>query len=141
MRFHKQKYNPLIQAAEMRSRYPQFAREGRDGIYTFRGGLRPRPESVEYQVLVKYCLLKKPGVWITSPTIVPDAPHRYPSDLSLCLYYPDDFIWRKDTSLARYILPWTAAWLYFYEQWLETGVWLGPEAPHNVIENKPSLGT
>ena len=32
--------------------------------------------------------------------------------------------------IARYIVPWAAAWLYFYEVWLDLGVWLGPEVPH-----------
>ena len=28
-------------------------------------------------------------------------------------------------------MDWTIAWIYFYEVWLETKIWYGPEASHN----------
>lgn len=34
--------------------------------------------------------------------------------------------------IAETIVPWTALWLLYYELWLETDEWLGPEAPHQA---------
>jgi len=38
--------------------------------------------------------------------------------------------WTKDNSLSDDIFPWICSWFYFYDQWLQTGKWLGPEAKH-----------
>jgi hypothetical protein len=38
--------------------------------------------------------------------------------------------WEADSKIAETIIPWTAAWLHFYELYLETGVWRGPQARH-----------
>jgi hypothetical protein len=70
-----------------------------------------------------------PKVFVDSPEIVPNAPHRY-SDRSLCLYWPEEFSWTSHQSLARTLVPWTALWLFHYEIWLSLGEWLAPESPH-----------
>ena len=38
--------------------------------------------------------------------------------------------------VAKEIMSWTIAWLYFYEAWLQTGKWFGPESHHtpNIIK-------
>lgn len=71
-----------------------------------------------------------PKVWVISPKIErnPDI-HMY-RDESLCLYYPKDFKWTDKLNLHETIVPWTAEWLVFYEQYLKSGRWEGPEAPH-----------
>ena len=33
-------------------------------------------------------------------------------------------------------MDWTIAWIYFYEVWLETNIWYGPEVPHNNNKEK-----
>lgn len=64
-----------------------------------------------------------------SSQLVPNAPHTY-SEGNICLYYPGNFHWRQGMLIAGRIMQWTIAWIYFYEAWLETGVWFGPEVPH-----------
>jgi hypothetical protein len=32
--------------------------------------------------------------------------------------------------ISETIVPWAALWLAFYEIWLDTDHWYGPEAPH-----------
>jgi len=34
--------------------------------------------------------------------------------------------------VAGDIMGWTAGWIYFYEYWLQTGEWIGPEVPHGL---------
>lgn len=55
-------------------------------------------------------------------------PHVYPGN-ALCLYYEQEFVGSEDF-IADTIVPWTSEWLYFYEHWMSTGLWLGAEAPH-----------
>jgi hypothetical protein len=31
--------------------------------------------------------------------------------------------------IAHTTIPWTLRWLFHYENWLSTGVWLGDDAP------------
>ncbi len=78
---------------------------------------------------------ESPKVFITHPQILNNSPHTY-ADNSLCLHYPPDHSFREDKFIAKTILPWTCEWLYFYEIWKETGVWWGPEAPHQVSSPK-----
>jgi hypothetical protein len=105
----------------------RFTRTARGLIW--RGELSPQDESPVYQVRIEWRGRRRPLVFIESPNVVPGAPHRYP-DKSLCLYYPEDQSWTPQKHLAMTIVPWTAEWLLFYELWLITGKWFGPEAPH-----------
>lgn len=89
------------------------------------------PSNTTYKVKIQYREKKSPKVYILEPTILKKAPHRY-SDGSLCLYYPYDKDFNSNLSMfSDTIIPWTVEWIYYYELWLDTGVWWGPEAPHN----------
>jgi hypothetical protein len=77
-----------------------------------------------------------PKVYLLRPMLADNAPHVYRKDGSLCVYYFADWTWSEDKHLASTIVPWTIVWLYFYEIWLETGEWLGDEAPHKSREVK-----
>lgn len=82
-----------------------------------------------YQVKIIYKYKKSPKVFIISPAIHQDAPHRYP-DGSLCLHYPKDRDWKYNSIIAKTIVPWACEWFYFYEAWQEYGVWYADEVPH-----------
>ncbi len=129
-----ERFNPNLQVLKMRECYPQFSSTGRNGRYEFTGSLQPRPSSVEYLIRIKYIQFLCPKVFVLRPEIHQNAPHRYPSDNSLCLYEPASFTWTDRRFIADFIVPWTAAWLYFYEIWVETGIWYGPEASHDGIK-------
>jgi hypothetical protein len=103
---------------------------------TLKGWLQPTDESPKYTILLRYRIGNYPSVRVVNPRIDPNAPHRY-SDGSLCLYYPKDESWKSDMFLAKTVIPWTAEWLRFYEIWLMTGEWYGPEAPHSGRKVKP----
>jgi len=71
------------------------------------------------------------------------VPHLYgawddPRGAHLCLYYPPDETMLLGHQVARQLLPWAYEWLYYYEMWLVTGVWSGPEAPHSIGEAPPA---
>lgn len=117
------------QMAAMRSRFSQFTYKRHDNVPTWLGTLQPTETSPKYCVEITYRLPKAPEVRVLSPTLHPDAPHRYP-DGSLCLYYPRDCSWTPAKFIADTIVPWTALWLAFYDLWLRAGEWYGPEAPH-----------
>ncbi len=118
-----------LQAYHMRLRWPQFTRAGNAQASVWRGRLAPTDESAPYEISVAYRLGGIPKVRVLKPAIQPEAPHRY-GDGSLCLYWPVEWDWQGDRLIAETIVPWTSHWLYLYELWQVTGVWLGPSAPH-----------
>jgi hypothetical protein len=122
-----------LQVAKMQRDYPDFTYSRRNNLPTWLGVLQPTDVSPEYSVKIVYRFAdqnsKSPRVWVESPEISPAAKHRY-SDGSLCLYFPPDRSWTPNKFIADTIVLWTALWLAFYEIWLDTDHWYGPEAPH-----------
>lgn len=108
-------------------------------VPTWRGYLQPFKNSPRYLIKIIYPFdsyySKPPSVWVINPAPKENAPHRYP-DKSLCLYYPKDHSWTPYLFISNTIVPWAAMWLAFYEIWLDTDVWYGPEAPHKNDERK-----
>lgn len=113
----------------MKCAYPHFKAYRHQYGYVFRGKLQPTEESPSYTIVIKYRYGAAPKVFVTNPKLEESAPHTY-KDGSLCLFNPRVFRWHDGLRISKYIVPWTAFWLYFYEEWLELGVWHGPEAPH-----------
>jgi hypothetical protein len=132
--FQKSKiYNSDIQIWAMKQHYPQFKSKKRDRYdIEFIGTLKVKPELPTYTVSVKYRGSKTPIVKVISPVLTENAPHTYPSEKNLCLYHPNNFNWQREKLISKEIMDWTAAWIYFYEVWLQTGVWYGPEAAHDI---------
>jgi hypothetical protein len=113
----------------MRFKFPAFVvHQRKDGV-TWRGPLQPQDGGTIYIVSIRWQEGGTPEVWVDSPTLATGTPHLYPQG-RLCLYYPDDRTWHRGRLIADTIVPLTAEWLLFYEFWLLTGMWYGPEAPH-----------
>ena len=125
-----EKMNPVLQVLKMKKLFPQFTWAGKSGKYVFRGILNPSSNSQGYYIRINYDSFDVPKVFVDRPKIRDDAPHRYQKDKSLCLYHPKNFQWEQKYFLADTVVPWTIAWLYFYEAWIKTGIWYGPEAEH-----------
>lgn len=121
--------NEIVQIQAMKSKFPQFTCKRKDGNLIFTGDLIIKPELPIYNVSVHYRFKKRPLVFVNSPQLDDKCPHRYNDD-SLCLYHRDNFKWDADKLIAKNIMQWTIAWIYFYEAWLQTGIWFGPEVPH-----------
>lgn len=129
MRFRPKILSLGYQIQAMHADFPDFSFRRTSGVPTWYGTLQPTANSPVYQTKLVYRLPKPPQVWITTPTLRPDAPHCY-KDKSLCLYYPKDQSWQPNMKISRTFIPWAALWLAFYEIWLETDQWYGEEAPH-----------
>lgn len=122
--------NPAIQVVAMSRLWPGFRYYGGEGQYVFRGVAAFEALKEQYEICIRYYHRRPPKVFVNWPEVKEDAPHTYPSDGSLCLYKPGVVKWNERRLVAHTIVPWTLAWLIFYEGWLETGIWFGPEAPH-----------
>lgn len=141
MRWHSRRMiTPAEDQLMMLERFPRFRHSynRQNGTMTWTGCLHPTDSGRSYEVQIILAHNALPRVIVRHPVLRKDAPHRY-GDGSLCLYYPDDSRgakWHCGQYIARTIVPWTAEWLYFYEIWLETNLWLGTEAPHPQQEEK-----
>jgi hypothetical protein len=120
-----------LQVAAMREWFPQFHCQGSNKHVIWTGNLRRNSEAPEYTVRLEYVFRFSPKVYVISPEIIEDAPHTYRADNRLCLHHPCDLDWSAEKLIACTIMPWTVEWLRFYEIWLVTGEWFGPEAPHS----------
>lgn len=127
-------YNPAKQIAAMRSRFPQFSAKRKAESVVFTGELMVKPDLPIYTVSVEYRMYGSPIVRVLKPELVSPCKHLYKDKVtgerSLCLYHSANFHWRNDRLVAKEIMEWTIAWIYFYEYWLQTGEWVGPEVPH-----------
>jgi len=130
--FQKTNYNTDVQIGAMKNRYPQF-RAYKHGQFNieFVGKLIVKPIFPVYTVSINYRGSLRPIVKILKPVLLENPPHFYRLSQSLCLYHPRNYKWIKEKLIAKDIVPWTAAWIYFYEKWLQTGKWFGPEVAHD----------
>jgi hypothetical protein len=87
--------------------------------------------------VIRYKYGGVPIVSITSPLIEPSPVIHMYGDRSLCLYFPEDDRWKVSDDVHKKIVPWVAEWLVFYELYLLTGKWLGPEAPDPTPPKNP----
>lgn len=123
------------QMVAMQRLFPSFVLSHRGRGPVWRGELQPQENSPRYRVRIEWHTPKAPRVFV-DPSQVPDqTPHRYANGC-LCLYYPKDRSWTAEVLIAESIVPWTAQWLAFYELWVITKKWFGPEAPHGRRENR-----
>jgi hypothetical protein len=126
---------PKNQIRGMRANFPGFSYRVRRGGLIWTGTLQPTEESPSYEIQIDHELGRSPKVFVMDP-----APrhvvHRY-RDGSLCLYWPKEWRWHGQRSLAETIVPWAALWLYHYEIWQVCGTWMGPEAPHGDSKTQP----
>ena len=53
-------------------------------------------------------------------------PHLYQQKPpKLCLYLPRTYEWQSWMRLDQSIVPWTALWLFYFEEWLSSNEWKG----------------
>jgi len=115
------------QIGRMSNTYPGFGGSfTRNGV-SWTGQLQPSPISETYAVRIDYTLRKRPTVWVLQPNLRrrqadQKIPHTF-HDGTVCLHLHED--WTPEMFVADTIVPWLALWLYYYEVWHGTGVWLG----------------
>jgi hypothetical protein len=70
-------------------------------------------------------------------------PHIYDHDgpgTKLCLWWPKQREWMPRLKLTETCVPWTAEWLWYFEDWLATGEWAGG-GQHPQPKRKRRAGT
>ena len=125
----KKPLSMALQQAFIQERFPQFKYSRTKNMWT--GKFRPSAKSPEYLIKITYAIYEIPHVFVLKPKLHSNAPHVYKESGALCLYYPQDDSWNSQKLLGTTIFLWAAEWLYYYELWLATGQWFGPEAPHS----------
>jgi hypothetical protein len=124
----------------VRLHYPGFTSKIGEGRLVIQGTVRPTAMSDEYHVRIEYEWNRAPRVYVVAPTIVTnefgdEVPHRHTdSDRPLCLFYSKHREWSPYEPISTTTIPWTAEWLFFYEVWHATRMWLG-----GGIEHEPHM--
>jgi hypothetical protein len=126
----RQNRDDLLNALAMGEKFTQFRRDGRRWI----GTIQPRERGMSFIVEIDTSWTP-PRVQILDPKLVnepgkPVPPHHYIRGRQVCLFHPDDPGWDSARPIAFTTVPWTFEWCYYYELWLDTGVWYGPEYEH-----------
>lgn len=103
----------------------------RCGRLTWEYEARPSLLSRSYTVRLMYRVGEKPQILVRSPNLVELAhprrlPHVYQQNPPLlCLYRSKKGEWTSRMRLDQTIVPWTALWLFYFEEWLDTNEWKG----------------
>jgi hypothetical protein len=93
--------------------------------------IAPTPLSRWYGARIEYGQGDSPQVLIDDPdlTVLADGrrlPHVYQqSPTRLCLFLPGSGEWGAWMRLDQTIVPWTALWLLYFEEWLFSREWAG----------------
>lgn len=83
--------------------------------------LRMRPDSQAPEVLVLHPNL----VALAGEQMIPHIYAHAGPGTKLCLWWPKQREWVPQMKLVETCIPWTAEWLWYFEDWLSTGEWAG----------------
>ncbi len=115
----------------LRRDFPAGAGQARNGRLLWRQTLQPTPVSRDYYLRLRYAVTTFPEVVIEQPRLTDLAgkkpiPHLYKQDPpELCLFRPAREEWSAKRPLSETIIPWSALWLLYFEDWLACGEWHG----------------
>jgi hypothetical protein len=92
--------------------------------------VRPTLLSREYSVRIVFDKRDTPNIFVRDPDLSVLAkgrnlPHIYKKPTRLCLYLPGSGEWLNTMRIDQTFVPWTATWLYYFEEWLESDDWKG----------------
>ena len=123
--------NILVQAAKLKSYFPDSKVTTNINKMVWKGTLKPTPLSETYDIKLEYKVGYHPCVYVVNKKleIYPGfkrLPHVYSTEKQwLCIYYRKAYEWTSQQLIAKTIIPWISEWLYHYEYWLATGKWFG----------------
>ena len=86
-----------------------------------------------YYLKVRYTPTAPPVVYILEPTLPKRTKHLH-KDGSLCLYKSSNWQWQNDMQFDRDLFSTVCGWIYYHEKFLQTGIWYGEEATHEMPE-------
>ena len=132
------RFNGSQQSAMLTTQFPSFKQVQRGNPFVWVGKLQPTVLSDVYTVRITYKHnTSRPKVEVIDPPLQRKEqdkriPHTF-SDGSICLHIHDE--WNSSKPIHQTIIPWTSAWLYYYEIWRSTGEWLGGGHEVQVEDN------
>jgi len=103
----------------------------RGNVLTWAFPIAPTSLSRCYDARIEYRQGTSPQVFIDHPDLIELAdgrrlPHVYEqSPTLLCLFLPGSGEWSAWMRLDQTVVPWTALWLLYFEEWLFSGKWAG----------------
>lgn len=103
----------------------------RAGRFAWRYTASPSPLSRDYAVRIDFRQGGRPEIFVETPDLQALAdgrriPHLYQqAPPRLCLYLPGTRQWESWMRLDQTIVPWTAVWLFYFEEWLASDEWKG----------------
>jgi hypothetical protein len=91
---------------------------------------RPTVLSRDYLTHIEFQRGGTPKVSIREPDLSAlasgrDLPHVYHDPIRLCLFLPGSDEWLGSMRIDQTFVPWTATWLYYFEEWLASNEWKG----------------
>lgn len=131
--FKEKRISQAKQFSLVKEKFPSSKFKYKNGKWHLRLNLQPTPFSSFYPIEV---IKNNDGhfdVWLIGNIRKiddPSFPHKYTVDrkkncVRLCLYHPSKYEWNKLEHIYNTIIPWTCDWLYYYELWLDDGIWRG----------------
>ena len=92
---------------------------------------------------------ERPKMFVVRPDLIDLAggvrpEHLYDQDgpgFLLCLWWPKNHEWHPRHKLVDTYIPWTAEWLWYYEEWLKHGQWLAGGAHPVHLPRRWGRGT
>lgn len=103
-----------------------------DGVLICTGEIQPDPACNTYKVRIEYLAGNQPQVYIKSPELIESNQIHVYREGFLCLFDPSETRWKDNMKLSEYTIPWLVEWILYYELWLLTGKWEGPESSHTL---------
>lgn len=112
----------------------------RNGTMDWTYEAQSSPLGRTYTVEIQFKAGSSPYIFVRKPDIQflagdRDLPHVYHDPLRLCLYQPAKQQWNSKLRIDRTIIPWTALWLYYFEEWLESNDWKGEGEHPNLNDS------
>ena len=131
---NRKRYTAMQQISALKKKYKlkniQLVVEPNSFTYSF--DVMPTPLSDFYRLKIEYKEHYYPKVYVMFPKPLQLAegserlPHTYDTKRQqLCLFTPHYGDWNDSMLIANTIVHWAIEWLYYYENWVYTGKWLG----------------
>lgn len=133
IRFKKKAISQAQQFLLAKEKFSNARLQFRRGKWYLKLSLQPTAFSPYYPVEITKNGLGYFEVWLVGNIEKiddPSFPHNYRIDkknqrVQLCLYHPRKAEWDKLQLIHETIIPWICDWLYYYELWLDDGIWRG----------------
>lgn len=123
---------PIQQLGLLKHEFPASTGSVRNGCMIWSGDFQPSSLSETYKLRVVYLQGKYPKAYIDSPKplklaegakILPHTYNYHNGKQQICLFLPPE--WNASMLISNTIVHWAIQWMYYYELWASTGMWLG----------------